>query len=494
MHDKWKCGLSMLGGALALGVAADLLLRQMPWGLNVFLWAALFVVVILLASYRHRLPLAGGGRWLLLGMLGFAAAVAWRDSPTLKICNLLAIVCSLPIIMLRGRFGDIRNLGIVQAALCFGVALLNIVIGPVLLIYCDLPWRTDLSDSYKRSGAAVLRGIVIAIPLLLAFVTLFVAADARFAEIIKQLCHLDAAAFLNHGLLVLACAWAAGGFIRGTLIREDANLMTIEQPDWLHIGFVEISIVLASINTLFLFFVCVQATYFFGGQSHVIATAGLTAADYARRGFFELVTVAGLVLPLLLIAEALLREDNTRGWKWFRALASVLILLTFLVMASAVQRMALYHIGFGMTELRFYTTAFMGWLALAFLWYGATVLRRRREIFVFGAVVSAFACLAVLNIVNPDSVIVRVNAARLAQHRSFDADYAGSLSADAVPELIQVLPRLSDSDRHKLADLMCKRWIEPRADDWRVWSVDRAAANAAAKRSAQTILTFAGRN
>ena len=41
--------------------------------------------------------------------------------------------------------------------------------------------------------------------------------------------------------------------------------------------------------------------------------------------------------------------------------------------------MRLYTVQFGLTELRFYTLAFMGWLVLVFGWFVATVLRGRRE-------------------------------------------------------------------------------------------------------------------
>jgi hypothetical protein len=108
----------------------------------------------------------------------------------------------------------------------------------------------------------------------------------------------------------------------------------------------------------------------------------------------------------------------------------------------------------------------------------------------FGTVCSAFAALAMLNIANPDALIVRVNFARLAEHRSFDPVYADSLSADATPTLIRLLPRLPQADQRVIADTVRKRWIEPHQEDWRVWSVDRAAARSAAMRSKRTILAY----
>src|SRR5207247_1416024 len=116
-------------------------------------------------------------------------------------------------------------------------------------------------------------------------------------------------------------------------------------------------------NALFLAFVVVQAPYLFGGAALVVGRAGLTVAQYARRGFFELVTVAALVLPVLLLIHHLLRREQPVHERVFRLLAGTLVSLLYVVVASAVQRMLLYQHLFGLTELRLYTTAFMGWLA-----------------------------------------------------------------------------------------------------------------------------------
>src|SRR5262245_41251763 len=103
-------------------------------------------------------------------------------------------------------------------------------------------------------------------------------------------------------------------------------------------------------------------------------------ADLRRiraQGFFELVGVAALVLPLLLAAHWLLRKEKARDEIVFRVLAGAQIALLFVMMVSAFQRMRLYQREYGLTELRVYTTVFMGWLAVVFVWFTMTVLRGR---------------------------------------------------------------------------------------------------------------------
>ncbi|HYJ78531.1 MAG TPA: DUF4173 domain-containing protein, partial [Longimicrobiaceae bacterium] len=143
--------------------------------------------------------------------------------------------------------------------------------------------------------------------------------------------------------------------------------------------------------------------------------------------------------------------------------------------ASALHRMRLYQAAYGLTELRLYTTAFMLWLSAVFAWLAVTVLRGRRERFAFGAVVAALEALVVLHAVNPDALIVRVNTGRADAAVRFDARYAASLSADAVPALLAALPRLPAADRCLAAERLRARW-DGEGESWRAWSLGRGRA------------------
>ena len=55
------------------------------------------------------------------------------------------------------------------------------------------------------------------------------------------------------------------------------------------LGLIEVATLLISVDLLFLVFVWIQFAYLFGGQAN-ITLEGYTYAEYARRGFFELLT------------------------------------------------------------------------------------------------------------------------------------------------------------------------------------------------------------
>ena len=71
------------------------------------------------------------------------------------------------------------------------------------------------------------------------------------------------------------------------------------------LGTVEVGVILGLINLLFLSFVIFQLPYLFGGMELVQNTPDFKLAEYARRGFGELVAVAALVLPMLLSGTGL---------------------------------------------------------------------------------------------------------------------------------------------------------------------------------------------
>ncbi len=66
------------------------------------------------------------------------------------------------------------------------------------------------------------------------------------------------------------------------------------------IGPTEAGVVLGSIAALYGAYVVTQLVVLTGGAQHVLETADLTRAEYARAGFFQLLWAAGLTLVVLL--------------------------------------------------------------------------------------------------------------------------------------------------------------------------------------------------
>jgi hypothetical protein len=463
---KTRLRLAVLAAAAVLGVLGDALLRALPWGVNLPLWvAALLVAVVVLAAW-HRVGLGGEGRWLAVPALLFAGGVAWRDSATLVALNVLAALVALGLAAARARAGRMVLAGVADYVFGLFLVFLEAIGGILMLVLEDVRWREAPRGGWSSQALRIGLGLLIALPLVLVFGGLFIAADAAFAGIVGRLFAWSPTALLGHAALAGAFAWAVGGYLRRVLIAPESQAESGGRQRLAVLGIVELGIVLGLLNALFLLFVLVQFRYFFGGAALVEASADLTYAEYARRGFFELVAVATLLLPLLLFADWIVRTDRANQERLFRALVGALIAMLFVIMLSALQRMRLYVDEFGLTELRVYTTAFMGWLALLSGWFLVTVLRGRRGRFAFGALVSGFAVIFLLNAINPDALIVQANLDRR-QVRPFDARYATSLSADAVPTLAAALPTLAEADQQAVRTRLITRWPPAATIDWR---------------------------
>ncbi|HEY7462735.1 MAG TPA: DUF4173 domain-containing protein [Gemmatimonadota bacterium] len=480
MDARLRLALAALGAAIVLGILGDGLLRAFPWGLNAPAWLFVTLGVALGLVRLGGVEWRGEGRWLLIAAALAAAGIAWRDSRTLKLLSMAAVLAALAIAAARSRTGRVvvaRISDYLMAGLSAGA---HVMLGLALLVLGDVRWEAVPREGAARRIIALGRGLVIAVPILLTFTGLFMAADAAFEGIVTRLLDIDFQELFSHVFLIGFWTWIAGGFLRALLFSQPATPAS-GRP--ITVGIVEIAVVLGLVNALFLGFVLVQLRYLFGGAPLVALSPDLTYAEYARRGFFELVTVAALVLPLLLAADWTLRRDGPRVEIAFRALAGTLLVLLGVVLASALQRMRVYQGQYGLTELRLYTTAFMGWLVLVFGWLAATVLRGRPERFAFGALAAGFLVLGALDVLNPDGLIARVNAARVGEGKAFDAEYAASLSADAVPALVAALPRLGPVERCVVARVALAVWRKPSDLDWRRWSVGLARAWSAVGRN-----------
>ena len=484
MQSTTRTGLILIASALVLGIAGDLLLNTPTWGVNVGLYALVIVVVAVAAGRLGGIALTGGGRWLAIPAVIFASAFAWRDSPMLLACNLLLVLILLALYADRARSGRLRLAGLVDYALAVIVSGVYALLGAFTVASGDIKWHDLKGNRLASPALRIGAGILIAAPLLLVFGSLFASADANFADLVRRLFNWNINELIGHLCIAAMLAWIGAGFLHQVLmarpLRIDALNLGVDRPT-LQLGIVETATALGLLNALFLAFVVLQFRYLFGSAS------ALGYAEYARRGFFELVAVAVLVLPVLLGAHWLLRKDNSAHVRLFNVLAGALIALLFVIMLSALQRMALYVNQYGLTEMRLYTTAFMLWLALVFAWFWLTVLRGRREQFAFGGLATALVVALAVNLLNPDYFIARINVDRAAQaaagespsrsRPALDASYLSILCADALPVLLMALPNVPDAQqRCHAAQAILTRWSPPAPVDWRAWNPSRAQA------------------
>ena len=470
MSARTRQGLTIGAAALAVSVVGDILERTVPERLDLALGIGALVLAIGYVFTREpALDPPHPAYGLAAGVL--VVALVWRDSELLFALNLLGVGAVGVLALPQVRAAGLWKAGLVDYAA--GVVRLGAgaVGGAPVLVFSEIDWRTLPDDTPVRRLRGPALGLLAALPIAVVFGGLLMDADPVFDRILSDHLALRLDMVAPHLLAMLRWGWIAAGVIAAIVwARAAVPTVSLPTPGRGRLGLGEVGTVLAVVDLLFASFVLVQFRVLFGGAAFVQAVSGLSYAEYARSGFFQLVTVAALSLPLLLAAEWLLGDRDRTALRRFRGLALLMLLLLDVMLASALYRMRLYTVEYGLTELRFYTTAFMGWLVLVFGWFAATVLRGRRDRFAPGAVAAAALMLGALNLVNPDAMIARTNLARVVAGREVDAAYIAGLSADALPTIRRSLPALPPAERCALGIAVRDRWSKPLASGRR-WNI-----------------------
>ncbi|HEX8725389.1 MAG TPA: DUF4173 domain-containing protein, partial [Gemmatimonadaceae bacterium] len=341
----------------------------------------------------------------------------------------------------------------------------------------------------RRIGRATL----IALPIVVVFALLLANADPIFGSFLT-LPDIRIDVLLSHVFVAGFFTWIVAGWLRRSLLARAGDTAAPATTLSFTLGTTDVAFALGALDVLFAAFVAAQLGWLFGGEALVRRTTGLSYAQYARHGFFELMWVAGLLLPLLLGAQALIPESDGRTRRTYRRLAVPLVVLLGAIIVSAGARMKLYVHYYGISTDRLYASAVMVWLAVVFVWFAFTVLRSRPRAFAAGMVGSGFAVLLTLNALNPDALVARANLARDAAGQTgtagSDYRYVASLGGDAIPAVVAALTApaaavdsATAADRCAAAKIVLDRWTgEKRArasHSWTQWNAARSGAMAA---------------
>lgn len=487
MDDKTRTALKIVGVGTAAGLIGQGLFAQTGVGINALI---LTLAVVALAGIAFWKPVVGidRRRLALYGVLicVFAGMLAWRDSTTLLILNFAALFALVGLCAVRPSdpSGEVQSVGTFVIRSCAQWILLFI---EAVLLTTDITWSALKLPAENTRAKAVLRGGLMALPVLIIFGALFASADPLFrrAVSIDAMFRMDFEEAAQRFIMFWVIGAVTVGLLRQLFIgsQNQENVLKINPKMTIEpkIGPIEFGMIFGSLALLFAAFLVFQVRYLFGGNDLVLATTGLTYAEYARRGFFELATVAGLSIPLLLGFSSIYRRETPRSIRIYQVISSVFIGLLIVVLGSAVYRMNLYVDIYGLTELRYGVEASM--VAMAVLFAGLAVIIWMNQIKRVGQLMAfvIFGSIISLNVANPDSVIAAHNLARMGENKRIDHSYLAHLSSDAVPVILRSLDKMPQDVRDSLTASI-KEKTENQKGDWRQWNVSRVVAQRASRK------------
>nr|WP_244969684.1 DUF4173 domain-containing protein [Nocardia cerradoensis] len=268
--------------------------------------------------------------------------------------------------------------------------------------------------------------------------------------------------FLLAGTATLGALYLLAGPLAPAEAQRAPAKRTLARLEW--------ALPVGALTVLFASFLGAQLVALFGGDDYVQRTAGLTYADYARSGFWQLAAVTLLTLAVILPVLHRATRDSARDRIWLRGLLCAISGLTLVIVASAFGRMWTYQQAYGFTVLRLLVGTCELWLGVVYLLVIVAVLRLETAWLPRTTLATAVAALLVLAVANPEALVASENIDRWQRGEELDVDYLSGLSADIVP----VLDRLPAPIR---LDLRQRLIHGPDDETWNSWNLARMRAD-----------------
>lgn len=454
-----------------------LFFEKLP-GISIFIFAVFLLGSVTVFGLYNQISLRK--TWWLALLIGFFALMpSIRANEFLTFLNLCAVLGLLMLLAheLAGTptfIMKMRDYVVLMTVVPF--RMLGRAVSTVTLI-----GQIHSNVKHRDVWLRIIKGVVMAMPILIVFGVLFSQADLAFSQFINRFFDITISERTIRYLVLLCFAFVAAlSFLSYIFFRKTVEPKAVpEQPATVaqtDKG-IEVLVVLGLIGILFLLFIGFQITYLFGGETNII-NAGFTYAEYARRGFWELLAVAILSLVVLLLAEKYARAESKKDNR-FLIPALILIVEVGVVMASAFKRLSLYIDAYSMTEQRFYVAGFIVLLVVLFIILAIKFIQTKPEqFFAFCTLLSAVVFVITVNLVNPDSFIARANMEQYSRTGKIDVVYVGTLSADAEPWKIELYKKLEGEDKEVLRESLRKEkdTLQRHSGAWQSVNLSRARA------------------
>lgn len=212
---------------------------------------------------------------------------------------------------------------------------------------------------------------------------------------------------------------------------------------------VDATILLGATATALAVFAITQIITLARGGDWVRSRTGLTYAEYARQGFFQLIAVAVIVVAVLLVARWFTRSDTHRPPTLVAALMWTNAVLVVGLVVVSIRRLDFYEAQFGATMLRTMSTIGAAWMGVVTIVVAAASthtqwLRTRLVAATTGVTIVTLVGIAAYD---PEVRVAEHNVDRFEAGAELDLDYLAGLSPDAWVVLIdRIDPELVEAE------------------------------------------------
>ncbi|WP_342032501.1 DUF4173 domain-containing protein [Mesobacillus boroniphilus] len=346
-----------------------------------------------------------------------------------------------------------------------------IMYGPKLAI-------RGLEEKKSATIRKVLIGVAISLPLLFVIVNLLVSADQQFGNMLgtipRWLLGLKIEEEILRTIAITIYTLAIFGVLQVLRAKQPLPVEQPAQKEKMAWDSVVSLTVLTLLNIVYLLFVIVQFQYFFSET----LTDGFTYAEFARRGFFELLFVTMLNLLIISTFVSFVEKGSKILTRALRGLLSLLVIFSGVMLYSAFIRLFMYEEAYGFTFARVLAHSFMIFL-LVILCYSFMRIWMERLSLVRFYIISAIIFYTLVNTIQLDRFVVERNLERYLETGKIDIYYLNSLSYEGVEGLVELYkinpghPGLSDLLLQRKQDLMYSE------ENWNSINMSRRSAEKA---------------
>jgi hypothetical protein len=315
--------------------------------------------------------------------------------------------------------------------------------------------KKGFSKQKKGKGfLAAFIGILIFLPIFAIVINLLMSADRAFENFVIRFFDMInieylityimqfiigiPVAFYLYGLIYGDVKGRHNEVITGSSVDNAAKAIKIAPK-------ITIYSALMVFNIIYFLFFAVQMPYLFSAFSGSLPET-FTYAEYARRGFFELCTVAGINLGVLTASHLFIKKDAGGEPKLLKAATLIISLFTILLITTALSKMAMYINVLGLTQLRVYTS----WFMILLLFIFATVCVRQFKKFNSARliIVGFVIMFMMLSYSNIDGYIAKYNFDRYEKGTLEMPGFEdiSKLSDAAVPHIYDLYLRTDEND------------------------------------------------
>ena len=382
---------------------------------------------------------------VLCGVLGFMLSIGFSVSAYQPVISFLSVI-AVEVLYLIFIGGITDNL-------VYGSETVAVTKDAVRIVFsdaveeCGAPFR---SNRKKADGAVVLRnlvrialGISVSVPVIAVVLPLLMESSPAFDKFLTAIFKARHNNTLWHVLGALALAPFTCGMLFSQKYKTAKKKVKIDEgfKKWEGFDSVGVLAFISVISVVYVLYVVSQLGYFFSAFAGEIPDAVKTAADYARRGFFELCIVSAINFVLMLVV--LFKTNKGGVYKHCRALAVFVAGFSGMLIVTALSKMLLYIKLYGLTVKRILPSVFMLVLlfafALAVVRVFVTRLPYMRYFTVFCAVLLILMSYADLGAVSANYNAHAYLDKDYAWHTdSIEIDYLTELGVSAVPALVRL--------------------------------------------------------